>query len=298
MDSLKELYEKGEYSRLLEETEGKLDPTSLFYKISALLSLNRAQEALDALILNREGLFKAKPALTLKYDFELRFSLGQFEQAYQDLEFYRNAPYVSQEIEEALSSLPKRIREEEKAYLLQSVHKEEDLDALLESKDPYLALGALSQIGKDGIQGHEEALEKLLVSPSSPHDVKVFALEVLVAHDYPKEVTYLDMDSRVTLVPKDVENPFEERNALSLRKLLATLSDVSLASVCTQLLDQLALSCFPSYPFSGKPLSLESEALISLGREYLRQAQEEISEEAEQEKTRFKVLLSRYPRLP
>ena len=191
-----------------------------------------------------------------------------------------------------------RIREEEKAYLLQSVHKEEDLDALLESKDPYLALGALSQIGKEGIQGHEEALEKLLVSPSSPHDVKVFALEVLVAHDYPKEVTYLDMDSRVTLVPKDAENPFEERNALSLRKLLATLSDVSLASVCTQLLDQLALSCFPSYPFSGKPLSLESEALISLGREYLGQAQEEISEEAEQEKTRFKVLLSRYPRLP
>lgn len=297
MESLKELCRKGDYASVIKLSEGKLDPESLLCRLSAFLGLGEGEKALGLLLAKRGDLFSYKPAATMKANFEIRFLLGQFEEAYEDLEYYRNAPYVSQEIEEALSYYPKKIREEEKAYLLQKRHPEQDLDALLSSSDPYLALGALSQIGKEGIQGHEQALEKLLLSPC-PHDVKVFALEVLVAHGYPKEVTFLDGEERTTLVPKEVENPFQERNASSLRKLLATLQDVSLASVCTQLLDQLALSCFPSYPFSGRPLSLESEALLSLGREYLGYPGEPISEEAEGEKNRFRLLLAKYPRLP
>ena len=293
---LKELYRKGDYPAILKESEGAKDEEALFYRISAYLALGRGKEAQKALLENRERLFARKPALTLKANFEIDFSLGDFEQAYADLDYYRNAPYASQEVEEALLSLPKKIRDAERASLLQRNHPEEDLDGLLQSSDPYLALGALRQLGQEGISGHEEALVSLL-SSSAPKDVRSFALQVLLAHGYGEEVAFPTEKGVLRLIPKDLMNPYEEKNALSLRKMLSTLQDVSLSSVCTQILDQLCLSCFPDYPFSGRPLSLELEALLHLGREYLGQ-KEEADPKVEEETSRLRLLLWQATPLP
>lgn len=292
----KELYQKGDFEGILKESEGKKDAESLFYRISAYLALGKGKEAQKTLLDNRDLLFSSKPSLTLKANFEIDFDLEDFEQAYEDLDYYRNAPYASQEVEEALAALPKKIRDAERASLLEKNHPEEDLDGLLQNPDPYLALGALRQLGQEGIAGHEKALVSLL-SSSAPKDVRSFALQVLLAHGYGEEVEFLTEKGVLHLVPKDLMNPYEEKNALSLRKMLSTLQEVSLASVCTQILDQLCLSCFPDYPFSGKPLSLELEALLHLGREYLGQ-KEEAGEEVEEETSRLRALLSQASPLP
>ena len=296
MADCKKLFDEGRYFEALKESEGTEDPSLLFLRLSCLIRLGKNEEALKELLKNRASLFSFRPLMAMKSDFELRFALKEFDEAYEDLSYFSNLPYVSQEVEEALRSYPKIIRAEEKASLLEGTSQGKSLSLSLSSKDPYAVLGALSQIGKQGIAGYEKQIEGILVS-ALPHDVRAFALEVLVACHYPKEVRFDDGDEVVSLLPSALKNPFEEENYQNLRKMLLTLQDASLSNVCLNLADQLSLSCYPSFPFAEKPLSLLTEALLSLGREYL--GDPETKEEAvEEEKKRLKALLAKHPPLP
>ena len=78
--------------------------------LCALCSKGMGKEALAYLLKNRELLWSWNPLFTMKYDFECRFVLGQFDEAYEDLNYFNNLNYVSQEVEEYLRSAPKRIR--------------------------------------------------------------------------------------------------------------------------------------------------------------------------------------------
>lgn len=296
MQKIEDLFEGGDFEKVLELTENSIDPKEIFVRISSYIELGKREEALKALLDHREPLFKARPIMTMRADFELRFALNQFDEAYDDLGYFNNLPYVSQEVEEALRAFPKIIREEEKASLLQGQGKEKDLRALLNSSDPYAVLGALSQIGNKRLKGYEAEIEKILVS--SPYaDVKSFALEVLVAEGYDKEVRFLNGEDELRIIPKELCSPFDEPGYANLRKMLKTLKDSSLQSVCVKLLDQIALSSFPHYPFKEGPLSSELEALISLGKEYLGEPGEG-DEGLKKEMDRFKAILAKHPPLP
>ena len=296
MQKIEDLFEEGEFGKVLELTENSKEPQDLFVRISSFIESGKREEALKVLLENREPLFKARPIITMRADFELRFALNQFDEAYEDLSYFNNLPYVSQEVEEALRGFPKLIREEEKASLLQGAGKVKDLRALLNSSDPYAVLGALSQIGNKRLKGYETEIERILVS-SSFADVKSFALEVLVAEGYEKEVRFLDGEDILRIIPKELCSPFDEPSYSNLREMLRTLKDSSLLSVCTNLLDQIALASFPRYPFEEAPLSLELEALISLGNEYLGEPDPQEGA-VEKEKDRLKSILAKHPPLP
>ena len=53
MDSLKSLMDKRQYELVLKLTENSIDPTYLFYRISALLALGKPQESLKCIEDNR-----------------------------------------------------------------------------------------------------------------------------------------------------------------------------------------------------------------------------------------------------
>ena len=290
------MFEKGEYEKILEITQGAKEPQEIFIRISSLIQLGRRQEALSSLLHHREGLFKVRPIVTMRADFELRFALGQFDEAYDDLEYFKNLPYVNQEVEEELRELPQRIRAEEKAYLLRDASKKEDLSKLLENKDPYAVLGALSEIGRKGIKGYEEQIKSILVS-NAHHDVKVFALEVLVLWKYEEEVVLLEDGERKTVKPSLLVSPFEDDSYRSLRESCKDVPDSSLRGVANGILDQLVMACYPNSPFQDRHLDLQREALLSLAKEYLGQEDKQ-SEEIENEKKRFGDILKRHPPLP
>ena len=296
MQKINELFEKGEYQEILELTKDSLEPQEIFFRASSLIELGKRREALDVVINHRDALFKSRPIATMKADFELRFALGEFDEAYDDLSYFSNLPYVSQQVEEELRELPKRIREEEKAYLLQGAGKERDLGKMLSSSDPYAVLGALSKIGKEGLKGYEARIEGIL-SSNAYHDVKVFALEVLVSQGYDKEVAFLDEGVKKMLNPSHLSSPFAEPNYRQIREALSKEKDSSLSQVSISLLDQIALSSFPELPFEGGDPEAMGKALLSLGREYLggKEGQEGA---LEQEKTRFRAILSKHPPLP
>ncbi len=296
MQKINELFEEGEYEKILELSKDSLEPQDIFFRASSLIELNKRKEALEVILAHREALFKSRPIATMKADFELRFALGEFDEAYDDLSYFSNLPYVSQQVEEELRSLPKRIREEEKAYLLQGTAKEQDLRKMLSSSDPFAVLGALSKIGKEGLKGYESQIEGIL-SSNAHHDVKAFALEVLLSQGYDKEVVFVEEGEKRVLNPSHLVLPFLEPNYRRIREALSKEKDSSLSGVSISLLDQIALSSFPDLPFEGGDPEKMGEALLSLGREYLggKKGQEGA---LEQEKTRFKAILSKHPPLP
>lgn len=296
MDELKKLYEKGDYEALLKASEGMNEPEALLLRISALLSLGRPKEGLQTLLKNREALFKAKPGLTMKSNFEIRFALEQFDEARQDLEFYKNAPYVSQEVEEALSSYPGIIRNEEKAALLRAYSPIENYDEALKSKDPYALLGTLNQMGKKGVKGHEEAVKKLLSNPDVHPDVRSFALQLLSWWGYQEEVDFLFEGKIISIVPKGISDPFIKEESQWLKKEFSALQDLSLGKVCSGLVDQLCLTQYPFFPFKEEK-ELEFDALLSLGQEYLGYSPKSLTKEALDERNRLSELLKKHPPL-
>ncbi len=296
MHQIDVLYDKGRYEEALEIAKGSEDPHDVGVGVSSLIALGRRQEALDMLLSRRKELFSHNPLLCMKADFELRFALEQFDEAYDDLSYFNNLPYVSQQVEEALREYPKKIREEEKAYLIQGKANGDNLDELLSCSDPYAVLGALSKIGNERLEGYESKIAGLLAS-SQYHDVKVFALEVLVSLGYGKEVTFADGGEKRKVRPSELVSPFAEKNYQSLRTMLGTLKDSSLQRVCISLLDQIAMSSFPDYPFKGATLSTTLDALLSLGNEYLG-GKEAAEGKSAEEKSRLKAILAKHPPLP
>ena len=93
MDNYKTLLEKGEYELVEQLTRLSKKPKELLYRLSALLSLSRYEEAVDILVSDRDILWKENPVLTLKVNFEVRFALKEFDEAYEDLAYFQNIRY-------------------------------------------------------------------------------------------------------------------------------------------------------------------------------------------------------------
>ena len=298
MQKINDLFEEGKYEEVLERTKGSVLPKEILIRISAYIEMGKREEALGALLKSREALFKERPLLTMRADFELRFALNQFDEAYEDLDYFSNLPYVSQEVEEELRASRKRIRAEEKAYLLQGADHKKDLSVLLKSNDPYAVLGALSQIGKKGMKGHEEEIKDILAG-TMHHDVKVFALEVLVALGYPENVCFIDEGKARMIRPSELISPFEEENYKSIRDMLGIQRDTSLAETAIHILDEIALASYPDFPFKEGCPPFEMDAIVMLGQEYLGQEVEKVyvSERVNKEKERFKEILEKHPPL-
>ena len=298
MQKINDLFEEGKYEEVLELTKDSTKPQEIFVRISTYIEMGKREEAFATLLKNREALFKTRPLMTMRADFELRFALNQFDEAYDDLEYFSNLPYVSQEVEEELRAAPKRIRAEEKAYLLQGADQTKDLNTLLKSNDPYAVLGALSQIGNKGMKGYEEEIKNIL-SGTMHHDVKGFALEVLVALGYPKQVCFIDGGKARMVRPSELVSPFEEQNYKDIRKHLGYLRDSSLSETSIHILDEIALASYPDFPFKEGVPPFEMDAIIMLGQEYLGQEVDKvyISDHANKEKERFKEILEKHPPL-
>ena len=295
MQEISGLLEKGEYVKVIELTENCSEPREIFARISSFIGLGENERALKTLLSYRQPLFSSRPVMAIKANMELRFALHQFEEAYEDLEFYKNMPYVSQKVEEALKDLPKLIRNEEKAYLLAGSAKTNDVGATLLSKDPYAVLGALSEIGKKRLPGYEGKIENILLSPF-PSDVKAFALEVLASLGYQKKVKFRDGQETLEVVPSKLISPFEEETYVNLRQELAKGKDASLSGIALKILDSLALVSFPRYPFKGRDVAISAKALEGMAACYLGQ-NPSLEGEAKKEKERLDSILAKHPPL-
>ena len=246
-----------------------MDPNDIFGLVSTSLSQGDLEGACSRFFANRDALYEARPLLTLKTNFELRFIAEEFEQAYEDNEYFQSLPYVSQEVEEYLRELPRLIRANELSSFQRKPKSEEAVLKLLQptTKNEEL-LFLVSSLGNQDITPYEDALVALLES-AVHDDVKSFILMLLVSKNVDREVTLVKRGETFHLNPRKVGLPFQNADYDRLKEEAKKERDVAVGEIAVKLLDQYALFAYPRRPLLRNDFGFTLAALLQLARSYL-----------------------------
>lgn len=206
MDSLKTLMDQKNYNLVIKLTENSNDAIALFYRLSALLAVGQSEDALN-LIKTKRLIMQKRLGLLIKFHIEILCLLKRFDEAYEELKYYEELPYESQEVEEVLRSMPTYIRNEEKAAYTRPIDEDELREKLIGGNDGEI-LASLDRI-KSIPDLAPFLLGILRIAQSHKRQViRSIALLVLVYKKYDKEVKFLHHDKLITVIPAELNDPF------------------------------------------------------------------------------------------
>ncbi|MDY0100977.1 MAG: hypothetical protein WCZ47_00670 [Bacilli bacterium] len=271
MDSLKELFAKKEYELILSLTNKSHDALSLYYRLESFFHLEQFEKAI-ALIKKENNHFKEYTFEMMQIHFASLIKLKLYEEAYQIVKHYENFPYISQEVEEYLSSAPQMIRNYELKNRPKPLLSDEQLETmLLHPKDENDLIIALENIRQRKVSNFFKPLRKLIVGNVASNFIKTFALMLLIENKDGKEITFTKNEKTFSLIPKDInlldynlleEDLFDDIETLTKN---TTIRDVS-----RQLFDQLFFLLFPDVVANIDETNLLTGSLIVLAGEYLK----------------------------
>ena len=206
MDSLKTLMDQKNYNLVIKLTENSNDAIALFYRLSALLAVGQSEEALN-LIKTKRLIMQKRLSLLIKFHIEILCLLKRFDEAYEELKYYEELPYESQEVEEVLRSMPTYIRNEEKAAYKRPIDDDELREMLVNGNDGEI-LASLDRI-KGLVDFTPFLLGILKVAQTHKRQViRSIALLVLVYKKYDKEVKFLHHDQMINVIHAELDDPF------------------------------------------------------------------------------------------
>ncbi len=273
MDELKKLIEERQFEKALELSQGSQEPEALFYRLSALLALNRSNDAMELLENHRSALFAFNPKATIRTNFELRFLRKEFDKAYKDAEEFESFPYVSQEIEEILRGLNDDIRANEKlAHGSAKLDDEELEELLLKSDDSMKVLSALNALKGKDLSQYADLIAATLQRDALHADVRTFALLLLVSCKDAAIRNFSLHGCQYSLQPCSLRPPFVGYPYEDIKAALENEPiDPSVRGIALGLLDQTTLALYPRDLTNLGDPQLIAKAVSSLALSYLGQ---------------------------
>ncbi len=270
MDNLTSLLNKKEYELVLELSKGNDDPEALYCRISALLNLGKAKEAMDLIEKKREILWNASPLKCLKANFELRFILEEYDEAYADADYFTSLPYVSQEVEEVLRSLNKSIRYNERQSSLKKNYSDEDVGRiLLEGKDQYEIISLLTSFN-DAKAIYYSSKIVTMIKTTKSNIVKTYGLMLLIKAKYPNEIVFDKNGQTYHLMPSKELLPYEKKETKDLLDMIQReVKDPSLFNIAKNILNNFMFELFPENILNEDSLNTYCVALVNLSNSYL-----------------------------
>ena len=246
MDSLKTLMDQKNYNLVIKLTENSNDAIALFYRLSALLAVGQSEDALN-LIKTKRLILQKRLGLLIKFHIEILCLLKRFDEAYEELRYYEELPYESQEVEELLKQMPAYIRKEEKANYRPPLDEDELREKLLCKNDEDV-LAALDQIKNLPIS--KFLINIMKITKNHPRQIiRSFALLVLVNQKYDKEVPFLHYGEIINVVPAYLEDPFIVPGYSSLEEfsfaLQSAYHDPSIANNALNIVSSYLLFTYP-----------------------------------------------------
>lgn len=266
MDSLKSLMDKRQYDLVIKLTEDSQDMNYLFYRISALLATGKGEEALSVIKKNREILQGDLPLL-MKIHIEILCLLNNFDEAYEEVKYYENLPYVSQEVEEIIRDLPKLVREEEKKSLSNRELSNDALKERLKSNEETVVLPALDMVRGRDINMFLPDIQRIMLS-FPKQSIRSFALLLLVQKNIDKELSFNHLGKAIKINSSKLEPPFigNEFNDF-VRSLQNEIKDPAVSDDAIQILSSYIIYMYPEKLEIN--YSVLIEALRTISEEYL-----------------------------
>ena len=264
------LLQEGKGEEALAALEGEIGTKADFLRVSAYLSLSRLSSASELFFKERDAFFDLLPKKTIEVDFELRFLAKDFSGAYGDIAYFNDKPYVSQEVEEVLRSLP-RLVSNVAALTSEGKSAAERLKDL-HSEDDYVVLSALSRLDpKAKDEGLRKLVRSIAMSEERSQDLRTYALLFLKAYGDEEPLVYRRKDLDTQIVPRELPDPTKEEGRLKTLALLEEEKDVGAARLAASLLESAVIASYPvPYPkedYEGAAKALLRRALVLLGDE-------------------------------
>ena len=246
MDTLKSLMDKHEYELVIKLTEKSMDAESIFYRISALLGIGQAEKALLCLKEHHNELHK-NLLLLIKVHIDLLLILGKFDEAYEELDYYKNLPYESQQVEELLSSMVGHIREEERNQYtnLNKTTSDDEIKSRLKSNDKGVVISALDMAANRGVTPFLKEIKDILVS--NPHQaLRSFALMILVQRKHNEIVTFKSKNGVIEINPSKLKAPFvgESFNRIS-KRMISEFKNPSISDNAINIFSSYIIDIYP-----------------------------------------------------
>lgn len=244
MDTLKTLMDKREYDLIIKITEKAVDAESLFYRISALLGVGQGQNALDCLKAHHQELHK-NLYLLIKVHIELLLILGKFDEAYEELEYYKNLPYESQRVEELLSSMVGHIREEERRQFQKPGLTDEEIKSRLISNDKTAVMSALDLAGSRGVEPFLKEIQYVMVN-NPIQSIRSIALMVLVQKNINKDFQFKSKEGLITVYPSNTKPPFTNDKFTNICKRMgAEFKNPSISNNAIEIFSAYIIDVYP-----------------------------------------------------
>lgn len=267
MDNLKTLMDKKQYDLVIELTKNSIDPNDLFFRVSAFLASGKGQEALSVIESNRK-ILESDLSLLMKVHIEILCLLNMFDKAYEEMEYYKNLPYVSQQVEEMLDILPKMIREEEKKQYASKNISDDELRKRLMSADEQLVLPSVDLLRDKDLNLFLQEIKHIL-KEFPIQSIRSFTLLLCVQKHLNQVLPFNHMGQIIEVNPSELEPPFigDEFNSF-LRYFQSEVKDPVVSENAIQIFSSFIIYIYPetitvSYPV----LAL---ALKHIAYEYLR----------------------------
>lgn len=272
MDSFDTLFEKKQFELIVKATETATDDISLFYRIMSLASLTRLEEAIMCIENNRPTLEKGNMKLLIDMHIELLIMVHDFDVAYKEYEYYKELPYVSQEVEETLRELPKYIRQKEREYYLENSTKvtPDQINKILKGGTEDEIIGILDLLRGYDITPYLDNLVSLLVNYPK-QSIRGFTLLLLKYKGVNKEVGYLRGKELLTVNPLKLEAPFETDAFNECKKfLIENEKNITLANNAVQIYSSYLICIYPTI-LNVETDKLSLVAIRELANKYLNQ---------------------------
>lgn len=266
MDSLKSLMDKQQYELVVKLTVNSDDCTSLFYRISALLVLGKGEEALECIKTHR-NILETQMNLLIKIHIEILCILTRYDEAFEVLDYYKNKPYESQEVEELLKDMPKYIRLEEKKASSFRGMDDEVLNNKLKSKDADTILMAIDIVKERDIVKFIDNIKKLLLN-FPKQSIRSLVLLLLVQKKYDCVVRFNHLGDIIDVNPSLLEPPFVGTFFNSIIKEVdSSFKNPALRENAIQILSTHLLYIYPNRLDIG--INVIIEALYQISNQYL-----------------------------
>ncbi len=282
------------FDELLDAFNKVNDESLLFYKVIGYLGKGDYKNVLETIENNKDTLVKYEPVKTIKLHVKTLVYMDQFSKAFKTLDYYKNLPYISQEVEETFQELDKFIESEEDAKKIADEELSlEELNKILEESTDIIELyKAYSFTEKYEFKDYKESIKKTLINDKLPQELRSVALAITIDNKCDEELDFLSIEGLIKVKPLGLIPPHQTPRFKTIYKFIEDLSDndFTVKKNALNIFNLYNLISFPSN--DGLDEKDIAEASIYLSKKYMANKEVKVNDKINEIATKIEKIIS------
>lgn len=219
------------------------DSEKRFSILNTIVSSGNEDE-LKFFIENNQDLLKVDPILFISQHVMFYALKEEPSNVLSVIDYYKNAPYISMEVEDFLNELKEKFVKEYNKK--DKKFNEEDVKPYLLSKNESKIIRALNYLSKANIRSYLPLVKEFLLLEDIAYKYKTLVLFILVEQKVDEVINIYRAGEILKINPINLKLPFEEEVYLEAKDYFDKTCDPSLFDVSLEVLNTVHIRTFPN----------------------------------------------------